>query len=160
MLETIQCLLLLIIANGAPIVFRNLMGDRFNYSLDGGYLFVDGKPLLGSSKTLRGLVSAIVCTALVAWLMGLGLMIGAAFGFFSMLGDSLSSFIKRRLSLQPSDRLLGFDQIPEALLPLVILHNTLELGWAEITIIVCSFIVIELLLSRVLYKMKIRNRPY
>jgi CDP-diglyceride synthetase len=43
-------------------------------------------------------------------------------GGLAMLGDSLSSFIKRRLAMPPSAMAIGIDQAPDSVLPLIYLH--------------------------------------
>lgn len=49
--------LLLGVANTAPLVAKRLFGPRWSAPLDGGLIFFDGRPLFGSSKTIRGLVA-------------------------------------------------------------------------------------------------------
>ena len=50
----IHLLLLIIIANGAPIILRALMGKRLDFAIDCGRRLPDNNPILGSSKTWRG----------------------------------------------------------------------------------------------------------
>src|SRR5262245_41551300 len=95
-------LVLLLVANGTPVLARNLSGAWFNWPLDLGMRFVDGQPLLGRSKTFRGVVVALLATATVAPLLGLSWQLGALTASASMAGDLLSSFVKRRLMLVPS----------------------------------------------------------
>ena len=45
---------LLAVANGVPIVAGKLFGAYFDQPLDFGVAFVDGRPVLGRSKTIRG----------------------------------------------------------------------------------------------------------
>jgi CDP-2,3-bis-(O-geranylgeranyl)-sn-glycerol synthase len=52
------------VADVAPIAAKHLLGARWQAPLDGGWRFVDGRPLLGPSKTWRGLLAA--ATALAA----------------------------------------------------------------------------------------------
>ncbi|HEC16400.1 MAG TPA: CDP-archaeol synthase [Sedimenticola sp.] len=148
------------IANGTPVIARKLFGSRFGFPLDGGVKFMDGRPLLGSSKTLRGLLLAVVAATLTAPLFGYCWGIGAMIGGAAMLGDLLSSFIKRRLGLAPSSMALGLDQIPESLLPLLVCKVPLGLGWLSIAMVTMAFFVCELLFSFVLYRLHIRRRPY
>lgn len=159
-LVLVQVLVLLGIANGTPIFAKRLLGQHFDAPLDGGLKFSDGRPLLGVSKTVRGLVLAIVCTALAAMLLGFEWITGAGLAAASMLGDLLSSFTKRRLGLRPHSRAFGLDQVPESLLPLLLLQQHLGLGGGDIVIIVAAFVVLELLLSRLLFKLRVRDRPY
>ena len=78
----------------------------------------------------------------------------------STLGDLLSSFIKRRLKLRPSSMALGLDQVPESLLPLLLLKEPLGLTWPGILRTVVLFFVLELVLSRLLFWLRIRKTPY
>jgi hypothetical protein len=155
-----QVLVLLGVANGAPVFATWLFGKRFSAPLDGGLKFPDGRPLFGPSKTVRGLVLSIACTTLAAALLGFEWIAGAGLAAASMLGDLLSSFIKRRLGLRAHSQAIGLDQIPESLLPLLLLRQHLGLGNGDIALIVTAFIVLELVLSRMLFRLHIRDRPY
>jgi CDP-2,3-bis-(O-geranylgeranyl)-sn-glycerol synthase len=68
--------------------------------------------------------------------------------------------LKRRLNLPPSSRATGIDQIPECLLPTVAIRSTLGLTAFDVLSVVIIFFVGEVLLSRLLFKWYIRNRPY
>src|SRR5690349_22191430 len=96
-----RILLLLGTANGAPIFAKKLLKDRFAAPLDGGLLLPDGRPLFGSSKTIRGVAVSLGCTALAAWLLGLGWTVGTGLAAASLAGDLASSFVKRRLGMEP-----------------------------------------------------------
>ena len=164
MLDTVlhlgSILLLLGIANGTPIFARKLLDNRWAAPLDGGWTFFDGRPLFGPAKTIRGLVVSVSATALAAQLLGYDWIVGAGLAAASMLGDLLSSFVKRRLALEPHSQAFGLDQIPESLLPLVLLRETLRLTLLDMLVIVTTFLVLELLLSRLLYELNVRDRPY
>jgi CDP-2,3-bis-(O-geranylgeranyl)-sn-glycerol synthase len=155
-----QLLLLIIASNGAPILGKAIFKKRWTYPLDGGRYFTDGRPLLGRSKTWRGVLLAITAAAVMAWLVGLPVEIGMTIGCFVVLGDALSSFIKRRLGLTASSMALGLDQIPEALLPLVALKTYFNLTWSTIMETVTGFLLLELFISYILFKLKVRDRPY
>ena len=157
---SLQLLLLLAIANGTPILAKWLLQDRFSAPLDGGIILHDGEPLFGAAKTLRGIVLSIVCTAAAALLLHLDWRTGVWIAAMSMLGDLGSSFIKRRLHLPPHAPAFGLDQIPEALLPLVVIKAQFNLTSVDIAILLIAFIVLELALSRLLFWLKIRDRPY
>jgi CDP-2,3-bis-(O-geranylgeranyl)-sn-glycerol synthase len=122
--------------------------------------FFDGRPLLGSSKTVRGLVIAILATTLAAAALGIPIGLGALIGAVAMAGDALSSFIKRRLGRAPGDQQLGVDQIPESLLPLLAVRHALDLSLLQIVGVTAAFFALELPLARLLYRMGIRDRPY
>jgi CDP-archaeol synthase len=153
-------LLLLIVANGSPIVAKKLLDDRFSVPLDGGRRLPDGQPLLGRSKTIRGLVVSICSTAFVALLLGFEWTIGTAVAVGAMAGDLASSFVKRRLRLKSEARAVGLDHIPEALVPLLLVKPSLGISGFQIAGLVATFVVLVLLLSRLLFRAGIRDRPY
>ncbi len=156
----LKLLALLTIANGAPIIAGRLLGDRLSFPLDGNARFIDGRPLLGTSKTIRGLVLSVVATSIVALLIDVRLRTGILVGTGAMAGDLLSSFTKRRLGLAPSSRAVGLDQIPESLLPTVMCWHKLSLTVPDVVAVVSLFWFGEIVLSRLLFRMHIRDRPY
>jgi hypothetical protein len=155
-----QALALLALANGSPIVATRIFGGTFSRPLDGNAKFVDGHPLLGRSKTVRGIIVSLLVTALAAPLLGLELRVGLLIGATAMAGDLFSSFVKRRLGLPPSSRAIGLDQIPESLFPLLACYSALSLSMADIAAGCATFFVGELLLSRLFFRLRLRDRPY
>jgi CDP-diglyceride synthetase len=155
-----QLLALLAVANGTPIIVEKFLGKSLAFPIDGGTTLADGKPLLGSSKTLRGLALSILATTAFAPLIGLDWRIGALVAVLAMLGDLFSSFLKRRMGLVPSGQAIGLDQIPESLLPLLACWFFLPLTVVDVVVATVIFFVGELALSRVLFKWGIRDRPY
>ncbi len=147
-------------ANGAPVLAKRVLGARWSWPIDGGLRFFDGHPVFGKSKTLRGIVSSILATAAIAALLGIPVEVGAFFAAAAMLGDLFSSFVKRRLGKPSSSQALGLDQVPESLFPLLVCWNALGLTLADAAATVALFFAGELLLSRLLYKLNIRDRPY
>jgi CDP-2,3-bis-(O-geranylgeranyl)-sn-glycerol synthase len=99
--------------------------------VDRGKLFYDGKPILGTNKTIGGVIGAIIGGGM------LGISISVFFpeifsdefvidrhpsidyiwylgfiqGFAAILGDSMGSFIKRRVDLKPGGPFPIMDQI-------------------------------------------------
>jgi CDP-2,3-bis-(O-geranylgeranyl)-sn-glycerol synthase len=156
----LTALLLVTVANGTPVIAKKLLGQRFAFPLDGGSSFLDGRPVFGPAKTVRGVVLAIAATALAAPLLGVAWQTGALLGTGAMLGDLLSSFVKRRLGMASSSQAFGLDQVPESLLPLYLCRVPLGLSGADIAALVVIFLVAGLALSRVLYRLRVRDRPY
>lgn len=156
----LQLLFLLMMANGAPIIAKRIFGSVFAWPLDGGLSFFDGQPLFGRSKTIRGVAVAIVVTGAVAPLLGLSFSIGASIATAAMCGDLISSFIKRRLRLPASSKAPVLDQVPESLLPLLVCREALSLSAVDIAACVIAFFIGEIVLSRILYRLHIRDRPY
>ncbi|WP_418317475.1 CDP-archaeol synthase [Piscinibacter sakaiensis] len=156
----LQLLVLLGVANLAPILVKRLIGQRLAAPLDGGLAFFDGRPLLGPSKTIRGVLAAVVATTIVGMLMGFPALLAAQFGALSMAGDALASFVKRRLGIAPSGRAPGLDQLVEAALPLLVLRNALGLSWPQLVTITLVFFVLHVPLSKLLARLRLRDRPH
>jgi CDP-diglyceride synthetase len=156
----VQAMVLLTLANGAPVVAKRIFGQFFVLPLDAGLTFFDGRPLFGASKTIRGIVFAVFVTAAGSPLVGLDWSVGAIAAAAAMAGDLCSSFVKRRLKFPPSSQALGLDQVPESLLPLLACRAALSLTVADIGLGVGIFLIGEVILSRILYRAHLRDEPY
>lgn len=156
----IKILFLLLLANGTPVIAKKLLGSRLAYPLDAGKKYFDGRPLFGDSKTYRGIVSSVLVTSGGAALIGYSIQTGILFAIASLAGDLVSSFIKRRLGRQPSSRALGLDQLPESIFPLLFFWQTLGLNMAIAATVVIIFFAGEIILSRILFRLNIREHPY
>jgi hypothetical protein len=156
----VRLLFLLMLANGTPLIANKLLGNRFSHPLDGGARCPDGQPVFGASKTVRGIFLSFLVTAIAGHWVGLGCKIGALVGGASMSGDLFSSFLKRRMRLPASSRAVGLDQVPESLFPLLACRSTLSLTVSDIVVCVLAFFICEVLISRLLYKFRVRDRPY
>jgi hypothetical protein len=159
-LVILQSLILITAANGAPVLLALLLGTRFAGPIDGGIVLRDGHPLLGRSKTWRGLAAAILLATCVAVIIGVPWEAGAITGASAMAGDCLSSFVKRRMTLEASSMSIGLDQVPESLFPAVASSVYLPLAPTDVIAIVLVFSVGELLISRLFYAVGLRDRPY
>lgn len=118
------------IANTAP-VFASKMPflRKFDYPLDFN-LKLNGKRILGSHKTIRGIISAIVVAIVIVVFQKyiylsiqsvsdfvridysevnsylLGFLLGAG----AIIGDAVKSFFKRRVEVKPGKPWIPFDQ--------------------------------------------------
>jgi len=103
-------------ANSAPVIFG---GGR---PIDGGRTFIDGKPLLGSHKTVRGFLAGLIVGTLVGFvfqilspLQSVLFRYNASLGFVlslgALVGDLFDSFVKRRLGLPPGSSFPIADQL-------------------------------------------------
>jgi len=159
-LLVLKLVLLLTVANGTPVIAGKLFGNYFNRPLDCDVAFVDGRPVFGHSKTMRGIILSLVTATAIAPALGFAWTSGLIIASVAMSGDLLSSFLKRRLSLPPSSRATGIDQIPECLLPTIAIRSTLGLGAFDVVSVVIIFFLGQVLLSRLFFRWNIRNRPY
>ncbi len=107
-------------------------------------MLADGTRVLGDHKTWRGLIVGALACGIVAWLFQLSPFLGIAFGSLALAADTASSFIKRRLRLQPGTEIPGLDQLPEALVPLLVLGRPLGLRLIESVTVALVFLVLDL----------------
>lgn len=159
-LAIIQSLILIGAANAAPVLAAWALRGRPARPVDAGLVLRDGHPLLGRSKTWRGVVSAIVLAICVAFLIGLPWGLGALAAASAMAGDGLSSFFKRRFGLEPSSMTLGVDHIPESLFPALACAAYLPLRPVDIFAIVLVSCVVGLAASRLFFAVGLKDRPY
>jgi CDP-2,3-bis-(O-geranylgeranyl)-sn-glycerol synthase len=150
-----QLLVLLVVANGAPVLVKKALGDQLAQPFDGGAVLPDGRPLFGSSKTVRGVVSSFLATPLVALLMGFQWEVGALVAGGAVAGDLL-----RRLGFPRSSMALGLDQIPESLFPLAACRLLLPVTLVDILVGVAIFVAGGLILSPILFRLHLRDKPY
>jgi len=107
-------------ANAIPVILGG------GYPLDAGRTFFDGKPILGSHKTFRGFFSGLVIGTLVGFLQTAffqhvlsqydarfryNILLGFMLSLGALVGDSLESFVKRRLDIPPGSSLPIADQL-------------------------------------------------
>ena len=138
-------LALVVLANALPALLGLLLGPA--RPLDGGWIAPDGRPLLGRSKTWRGLAVALVGTPLGGLAVGLPWTLGLQAAAGAMLGDLVASFAKRRLGRPPSASMPLLDQIPEALIPALMTKTQLALSWSDVCALVLAFIAVDIILT-------------
>ncbi len=107
-------------ANAVPMIFG---GGR---PVDFGKIFLDGKPIFGSHKTLRGFFSGLVVGTFVGFLQTLifqhilfqynaqfryTVLLGLTLSLGALVGDLVESFIKRRLDILPGNSFPIADQL-------------------------------------------------
>jgi CDP-2,3-bis-(O-geranylgeranyl)-sn-glycerol synthase len=145
----LDTLLLIIPANLAPWALARLLRGRWSAPLDGGLVLADGERLFGAHKTWRGVFAGTGACAAVAAGLGQGWLIGATFGLLSLGGDVVSSCVKRRLRHRPGTEVPGLDQLPEALVPSLMLARPLGLGIDSIAAVTAAFYVLNVAATRV-----------
>ena len=160
MLIILELFVMLVLANGTPVVAAGLLKNRWSAPVDGGRLLSDGRPVFGESKTWRGVVSGALACGLFALFTGLGFVFGLLFGLLGLGGDLLSSFMKRRMGLASSARAVGLDQIPEALLPMLLAMWWLPVSLWVVLVVVVVFTLSNIYGSPLLYRLGICRQPH
>jgi CDP-2,3-bis-(O-geranylgeranyl)-sn-glycerol synthase len=92
--------------------------------------------------------------------MGFDWQVGALIAAGSVAGDLFSSFVKRRLGLPASSMAIGLDHVPESLFPLAACRLLLPVTFLDIFVGVAIFFAGALILSPILFRWHIRDRPY
>lgn len=146
-------------ANAVPVIFG---GGR---PLDGGRLFLDGKPTFGSHKTVRGFISGLVVGTLVGFGLSLlnidySVLLGFAVSLGALLGDLAEAFMKRRLDLAPGASLPVADQLDFVVGALLFSLFVSPPPW-QVTVVV--FIVtppLHLLTNLFAYRIGVKKEPW
>jgi hypothetical protein len=128
----IKLLILFWLINFAPPFLAQVFESKWSRPADGGYLSPDGRPLFGRHKTTRGVLTGIITGGLIGPALGFPLWLSLSAWILNMLGDLFSSFLKRRLSFPSGDTVPGLDQVPEGLLPFILIapFYSLSAGYA------------------------------
>lgn len=155
----LKIIILLFAVNIAPPILAVLLEDKWNWPLDGNRKFVDRKPLLGTHKTIRGVVGSIATGILLSLLLGLSPILGFCIGFLSMLGDALASFFKRRFKLASGTAVPILDQLFEGLFPLLFVKYYFSWEWIPIIVLLLFFIPITHL-GAIFFKKELLPRPH
>jgi CDP-2,3-bis-(O-geranylgeranyl)-sn-glycerol synthase len=156
----IEILAILVAANSLPVLLARLLGPRGAQPVDGGWKPPDGQPLFGRSKTWRGVIAMLAGSALTAFALGYSAGFGLVFGALVAAGDLLSSFVKRRRRLTSSARATGLDQLPESLLPSLYATCHLGIDWWWAPLWAAVFMLLAMVISPLLFLLRIRKRPY
>lgn len=124
---------------------------------------------LGSHKTVVGFflgIAAAILTALVQsrihWQGDLvsyeqWFRLGLASGCGAMIGDSLKSYVKRRLNIAPGQSWIPADQLDFVLGGLLALSFWVRLGWLDVIMILTVSFVGDILINHLSFQLGIRN---
>ncbi len=159
MTSILALLLLIALVNALPFLAHMTLHERFAWPVDGGRSWADGRRLLGHHKTVRGLLSAIVGGGLAAPLLGFSWWLGLLVGFLAMLGDLLSSFIKRRWGDPSGKPRFAADQLLESLLPAIALCWLTAMVCWQVLAAVALFIPLAHVGSRFIHFLLYRPSP-
>jgi len=136
-----------------------MRGQRFKRPLDGGSLWFDGQPVFGDHKTISGIVVSLLGGTAVFPLLGVDWYVAGSAALLAMLGDLLSSFIKRRFALPCGKSVVILDQLFESLLPTLYLSTVLHLSVSQKVIIVVFFISVAYMGARLWRSITYRSAP-
>jgi CDP-2,3-bis-(O-geranylgeranyl)-sn-glycerol synthase len=154
LLETIYIYFPAYIANATPVIMTG------GGPLDRGKTFVDGEPLFGDHKTVRGTLSGLAAGILVGYLQG-RFTRGILLAFGAILGDLVVSFIKRRLKLKPGAMFPIADQMSFIVLAVILVSfvppaPTLD----RVGAILLATLPIHYLSNVVAWMLKLKSSPW
>lgn len=159
-MQIIGIAFLLVVANGSPLLAGNFLGRTADWRIDAGKVLSDGRPVFGASKTWRGLLASLLVTPLAAWLLGFGWLVGLTVALGAMAGDLFSSFTKRRMGMGSSAKAVGLDQVPEALIPALLLHVLFFYSWMVVLVAAGLFVIADVMVSPLLFRLGLRRVPH
>jgi CDP-2,3-bis-(O-geranylgeranyl)-sn-glycerol synthase len=151
--ETIYMYLPAYLANAAPVI---LGGGR---PLDGDRKWLDGRPLLGSHKTVRGTLSGLAIGILVGILQGKPLR-GVLLSIGTIGGDITISFIKRRMGMEPGALFPVADQIGFIVLAVALTSLVEPTTWERVVTILVATVPIHFLTNVCAWLLKLKSDPW
>jgi len=168
------------VANVVPIVSKKLpLLSRWNTPVDFGLTF-RGKPLLGTHKTWRGIITGVVAALIAFWLLKLfaghwswvhhiatdggdytqlSLWFGVVTGFGALLGDMVKSFWKRQLGIASGHSWVPFDQVDYIIGGVLLSLPFAVLSWSQYVWIFLIWFGMHLLFSYLGYKWGLKDTP-
>jgi CDP-2,3-bis-(O-geranylgeranyl)-sn-glycerol synthase len=140
-------------ANATPVVFGG------GPPLDGGGNWFDGKPFLGSHKTFRGCVVGVLAGLVIGTIQA-NPMGGFAQGIGAILGDLISSFLKRRWDIAPGESSPLLDQLDFIIVAIILSFPFQTSTISEIIAILIITVPIHYLMNYMSWLIKIKKNPW
>ncbi|MEM3401783.1 MAG: CDP-2,3-bis-(O-geranylgeranyl)-sn-glycerol synthase [Candidatus Hadarchaeales archaeon] len=147
------------VANATPVV---LGGGR---PIDGGRKFIDGRPIFGPGKTIRGFIAGLIAGSLVGLVQAIFDRPGMATAGFllslgALVGDLLGSFIKRRLGLPRGAAAPGLDQLGFLLVAIAFASPIVLPALETFVALLIITPILHLGTNYCGYLLKLKDRPY
>jgi CDP-2,3-bis-(O-geranylgeranyl)-sn-glycerol synthase len=148
------------VANAVPVLAG---GGR---PLDCGRNFLDGRPIFGKNKTIRGFLVGLMMGTVAGLAESLVFNYPLSFGFAislgALVGDLAGAFTKRRLGLPPGELLPIVDQI-DFIAGAIVFSLPIPLQWLSWELVVTVLIItppIHLLTNFGAYKLGLKSNPW
>ncbi|KXB09165.1 hypothetical protein AKJ35_00480 [candidate division MSBL1 archaeon SCGC-AAA833F18] len=135
--ESVWFILPAYVANATPVVLGG--GARIN----GGKHFMNGRPIFGAGKTIRGFLTGLITGSLAGVLQGFIVgdlctypMLGFLLALGALLGDLAGSFIKRRAGIRQGGAAPGLDQLGFLVVALLLALPIMTPSWEMVLVLV------------------------
>ena len=168
------------IANVTPIFAAHIPGLRkLSMPLDMGKTY-KGKPIFGSHKTWRGIVTGVIFATLTLWLQQLAvenyawaqsltsdvdyahlpvLLLGPLFALGALGGDAIESFFKRQKGVAPGHGWFPFDQIDYIIGGAIATMPFVTLSIWQYAWLVLLWLVVHVISTVIGYFLGLKERP-
>lgn len=162
----IKVVAFLLWVNMLPPLARLIWEDRFNWPVDCGATWFDGRDVFGPNKTIRGIFFSLLGSLLFVPILEVGWQLILFSTFLALCGDLITSFIKRRIKFSSGEHVPVMDHFLESLMPTLFLGKFLplnssadiySLAWWQIAAIISFFILIGYLASLIWTKANYRT---
>ena len=155
LLDTFLFLIPVYIANSAPLLVKGKI------PIDCGKNFLDGKRILGDGKTFEGFVFGTLFGFLVGLIILKDPILSFILSFGALFGDSLESFIKRRIGIKRGDPFPVFDQLDFIFGAFIFLYFFYpNLFWLHFFNAIILTVVLHPLANMIAYVLKIKEVPW
>lgn len=145
-------------ANSTPV----LLGG--GAPIDRGRKFVDGRPILGTNKTMKGFAYGLLLGSTAAFAEAAMfanyelVLVGIVASLGALLGDFFGAFVKRRLDIPPGNPLPVVDQLDFILGALLLTSPLLQVTLGAVLILVIATAPIHLLSNAIAYMLRFKKR--
>ena len=140
-------------ANASPVVLGG--GEP----LDGGRKWLDGKPFLGSHKTVKGTFFGFVVGAVVGFLQGNPLG-GVLQSVGAITGDIVASFFKRRWNLRPGESMPLVDQLDFITFAILMSYPVQRTSLEGVLLILVLTVPIHYVVNYVAWLLRLKENPW
>ncbi len=141
------------VANSTPVVLGG------GPPVDGGASWTDGKPILGTNKTIRGTITGVLAGTIIGLIQG-NLIGGFAQSTGALLGDLISSFYKRRRDYAPGSSMPIIDQLDFISLAVVLSYPFQQTDLLSVAVIMVITVPIHYAVNYISWLMKLKKNPW
>lgn len=167
------------IANGTPVIIAKVpFLKKLDYPMDFGLKF-RGKRVLGSHKTIRGLIAGVTVAIITAYLQKYAFdnslyirdfcpidfndvsvfLYGGLSGLGAIIGDAVKSFFKRRIDIKPGKAWVPFDQIDYIIGGILFVLPYIQLDLIYYILIAILYLIIHPVTTVIGYYLKFKDSP-
>jgi CDP-2,3-bis-(O-geranylgeranyl)-sn-glycerol synthase len=163
-------------ANGAALCSRRIKFlNPLAIPVDLEKKWIDGRRIIGRSKTFRGFVAgtlaAILSAVMIFFLSGYfqivvfnslsyAILIGTILGFGALLGDTIKSFFKRRMGIKEGKNLIFFDQLDFLVGAIVFSFPFEHFPIRFILLLIFGTFVLHIIMNIVAFNLKLKKAPW